>query len=269
MGVDEILRIVDDKKEEIRKADPLPKGTIQSLDEDYVLRYVHETTAIEGNTLTIGETQVVLEDGLVIAGKTMREHLEVLNIRKALQWLERKINSQEPITQNTILDLHGIILQGIGEEGEAGFYRRRAVRIRGSQHIPPNWVKVPELMDKFSDWVSTDSGDEHPIIFAAKAHVKLTGIHPFVDGNKRTGRLLTSLLLMRADYPPAMFTSANRLEYITALEDGYAGNVDPFVVIVGKAVEYMEDRYLEMINQERESQEILKERNSHEMDFDR
>lgn len=252
-AVEEALRRVDAKKREIDGARPLPAETLQSLRQTFVVRYAHETTAIEGNTLSLSETQVVLEDGITIGGKSIREHLEVLNIRDALQWLETVVGEDTPVDERTVLEMHRIIMAGI-LGNDAGSYRRHPVFIRGSWHVPPNWVKVPILMDAFGVWLREGRKDEHPVSFAAKAHVELVRIHPFADGNGRTARLLVNLLLMREGYPPAMYSADNRLEYIESLRETDGGDFSRFIVVTAKAVEFMEDRYLELIRQQREAE---------------
>jgi len=241
--VEEILRIVDQKKAAIDNARPLSPETLRSLKNDFTVRYAHETTAIEGNTLTIYETKVVLEDGITIGGKSIREHLEVLNIRDVLNWLEGIVQNNTSVTEDTVREIHRIVMKGILPDDA------------GAWHVPPNWVKVPELMQDFSAWLERGPGQEHPVVYAAKGHVELVRIHPFIDGNGRTARLLTSLLLVRSGYPPAMYTSGNRQEYMQALDKAHmTGDVSWFVTITAGAVEFMEDRYLELIRQNDEAQ---------------
>jgi Fic family protein len=253
LDVDDILAIVDEKKRQIDAARPLPSETLQSLKADFTVRYAHETTAIEGNTLDIYETRVVLEDGLTIGGKTVREHLEILNIRDALVWMEDLVQRKAPVTEDIIREMHRIVMKGILAE-DAGFYRRCPVYVSGARHVPPNWVKVPQLMAAFSAWLEQGHGNEHPVAFAARAHVELVKIHPFVDGNGRTARLLTSLLLLESGYPPAMYANSNRQDYIRALDHAHmSGDPSQFVIITAKAVEFMEDRYLNMIRQDHEA----------------
>jgi Fic family protein len=207
--MEQLLTRVTEKQDRLAKARPLPAESLRSLRDDFLVRYAHETTALEGNTLSLHETQVVLENGITIGGKLLREHLEVVNARDAMVWLENFVATSEPITEDTILRLHEIITQRI-LGSNAGVYRRQAVRIVGSAHIPPNSVKIPDAMEGFIKWVVQGVGEEHPIAFAAKAHVSLVGIHPFDDGNGRVSRMLVNLLLMRAGYPPALYSSTDR-----------------------------------------------------------
>lgn len=248
----EILARVDRKKMEIDQARPLGPTALGSLKADFTVRYAHETTAIEGNTLSLAETQVVLEDGVTIAGKSVREHLEVLNMRDALNWLERVVQDDASVTEHTVYEMHRIIMSGILKE-EAGFLRREPVYIVGSAHVPPNWVKLPDLMTDFSEWLSRGPAESHPVVFATRAHFELAQIHPFVDGNGRTARLLTNLLLMRHGYPPALYEAAQRAEYIQAIRLADDGDLGPFVACTARAVEVMADRYLTLITMAREA----------------
>lgn len=253
MTVEEALRVVDEKKREIDQARPLSPETLRSLEDDFTVRYAHNTTAIEGNTLSLTETQVIIEYGTTVGGKTVREHLEVLNMRDALEWLREVVKNAEPVTDRSVMAMHKIIMAGI-LKADAGFYRRQAVYIRGAEHVPPNWVKVSSLMEAFSDWLQAGPGKDHPVVFAAKAHLELARIHPFVDGNGRTARLLTNLLLMRYGYPPALYSATERQEYLDSIREADTGDISRFTVVTAKAVEFMEDRYLEMIRQAREAE---------------
>ncbi len=246
------LDTVDRKQRRIDDARPLPPATLRSLEDDFTIRYAHATTALEGNTLTLSETQVVLEKGITIGGKTVREHLEVLNMRDALGWLRGVAKSSEPVTDRTILEMHRIIMAGILKE-EAGFLRRQPVYIRGSNQVPPNWVKVPDLMEGLSERINQGRGEDHPVVFAAQVHLELVGIHPFVDGNGRTARLLTNLLLMRSGYPPAIYSATERREYLDAIREADSGSPDRFIALTAEAVEFMQDRYLLMIAQVEEA----------------
>lgn len=266
-SVDQLLMDLNAKKRQLDAARPLPTATLQSLKEDFIIRYAHETTALEGNTLSIYETKVVLEDGITIGGKTVREHLEVLNIRGALGWLESAARAQTPITEDTIRDLHQIVMQGILPD-EAGQYRRVPVYIRGALHVPPNWIKVPDLMRTFSEQLQQNTGD-HPVRVAAGAHIELVRIHPFIDGNGRTARLLTNLLLVRAGYPPALYTTDHRRDYMQALDTAtFHGDPEPFIMVTVQAVGRMADRYLEMIRQVEEGRQQAHDANEAEDEWE-
>lgn len=258
--MDDIQTVLDrltTKQMQIAKARPLPAETLRSLSDDFLIRYAHETTALEGNTLTLHETQVVLEQGITVAGKTLREHIEVTNVRDAWEWLDRLARDQKPITEEALLKLHEILMKGILRE-DAGMYRRQPVFIRGSRHVPPNWVKVPDMMAQFVTRVQEGPRGEHPVRFAAQAHIDLAAIHPFVDGNGRVSRMLVNLLLMRSGYPPALYTQTNRAAYLTALETAQVeGEANAFVRITAEATEFMLDRYLLVLRQIRDAEKKI------------
>ena len=217
MDIDDTLSRLTKKVALLANAPRLPAESLRSLTKDFLIRYAHETTAIEGNTLTLHETQVVLETGIVIAGKTLREHLEIVNAAGAMIWIEDAADAKVVVSEELILQLHEIMMRGILDR-DAGSYRRQAVRIAGSRHVPPNWVRMPEMMERFVMRIGEGAGVAHPIAFAAKAHVELAGIHPFVDGNGRVSRMMANLLLLQSGYPPALYESTNRVQYLETLE---------------------------------------------------
>ena len=246
-AMEAILERVTEKYNRLAIARPLPEESLQSLRDDFLVRYSHETTALEGNTLSLRETQVVLENGITIGGKFLREHLEVVNARDALVWLEDVASADDSVSEDTIVRLHKIIMQGI-LGADAGCYRRQAVRIVGSSHIPPNWVKVPDAMAVFIERLHQGLGEEHPISFAARAHINLAAIHPFVDGNGRVSRMLVNLLLMRSGYPPALYSATDRVQYLETLERAQVqGKDEGFIALTATAVETMLDRYLHLL----------------------
>ena len=246
--MESVLARVTEKYNRVANARPLPPESVQSLRDDFLVRYAHETTAIEGNTLTLHETQVVLENGITIGGKLLREHLEVVNARDAMVWIEDVATDHEPLTEGIILNLHEIITKGI-LGADSGSYRRHPVRITGSSLVPPNWVKVPDLMLEFVKRINQGAEGQHPISFASRAHIELAAIHPFIDGNGRVSRMIVNLLLMRSGYPPALYTATDRVQYLDTLEHAQVtGQEDGFVVVTTAAVEIMLDRYLEILD---------------------
>jgi len=245
MSLDKILQHLDIKKSKLDLARPLPPASVRSLMDDFRLRYTHETTAIEGNTLTLRETQAVLEHGITVHGKPLRDHLEVINANEALDWLNKAVESKEPASEMLVMEFHRILMKGILKE-DAGYYRRVPVFIKGAKHIPPNWRKVPSLMEELETWLK--EAKDHPVVLAAEAHIRLARIHPFVDGNGRTCRLLVNYILMQHGFPPALYTSENRDQYMQALDDVEGGDEEPFIRITAEATEWMLDRYLTIVN---------------------
>ena len=245
MSIDEVLHVVDAKKTKLDLARPLPSASVKSLIEDFRLRYTHETTAIEGNTLTLRETQAVLEHGITVHGKPLRDHLEVVNAYEALNWLDQTVGSKESPSEKLIMEFHRILMKGILKD-DAGYYRKVPVFIQGAKHIPPNWRKVPSLMEELESWLKV--AKEHPVVLAARAHIRLARIHPFVDGNGRTCRLLVNYILMQHGYPPALYTSENSDQYMTALDNVEEGDEESFIRITAEATEWTLDRYLAIVN---------------------
>jgi Fic family protein len=237
------------KYRELQQARPMPPMIIANLEEWLRVELTYTSNAIEGNTLTRAETAIVLEKGLTISGKPLREHLETTNHAGAYDWGKNFIKKKpHEIDENTILEIHRLILKGIDEE-EAGRYRRMSVRIAGSAVIFPNAVKVPALMQQFVTWLS-DKPKLHPAELAAQVHYQLVTIHPFSDGNGRTARLLMNLVLMQSGYPPAIIQPKERLSYIRALEQAQLGApIDDFENFIGKSVEHSLDLYLNAIRQ--------------------
>lgn len=254
-SVDELLAGLDAKKRQLDAGSPLPAVSLQSLMDDFLIRYAHETTAIEGNTLTLREAQVLLEDGTTVGGKTLREHLEVINVRSAWQVLQAMVRDQAPLTETALGELHRLLMQGILGD-EAGSYRRVPVYIRGALHVLPNWIKVRDLMHRFVGEFRERPPAEHPVRWAALAHIELASIHPFVDGNGRVSRMVVNWLLMREGWPPALYTMTERSHYLDALEEAqYHGRPDQFVQVTARAVQFILERVLEMTRQVEEGRQ--------------
>ena len=236
---------VDSLKRELDSKRPIPKETLKSLKESINLEWTYNSNGIEGNTLTLRETQVVLE-GITVGGKSIKEHLEAINHEKAILFLDDLIKDNEPISEWNIKNIHQLILKDIDNEN-AGRYRKENVTIKGATHIPPDYLKVPELMEKLILTYNTWS-EYHPIIQAALLHGELVKIHPFVDGNGRTSRLLMNLDLMNSGYNPVIIKKESRLKYYEALDKAHTtGNYTDFIKLVTKLEVEMLKKYLELL----------------------
>ena len=236
---------VDKLKEMLDKKRPLSKETIKSLKESVNLEWTYNSNGIEGNTLTLRETQVVLE-GITVGGKSIKEHLEAINHEKAILYLDEIVKDENPITEWHIKNIHQLILKDIDNEN-AGRYRKENVAIKGAIHIPPDYLKIPELMEKLILTYNTWSG-YHPIIRASLLHGELVKIHPFIDGNGRTSRLLMNLDLMNSGYNPVIIKKESRLKYYEALDKAHTtGNYTDFVKLVTKLEVEMLKKYLELL----------------------
>lgn len=238
--IKEILQRIDQKKAHLDSLRPLPKELIQNLDEWFNIELAYNSNAIEGNTLSKSETQIVIEKGLTISGKSLKEHLEAINHSFALKFIQ-EISKEKNINLNDILQIHNLILKGI-DHINSGIYRKIQVKISGSDVELPSPLKVPELMEEFSEWLNKST--EHPIIKAADAHYKLVKIHPFIDGNGRTARLLMNLILLQNGYSLTVIENSQRKEYIDAIQNADKGNIDDFYKLICSAVEKSLDTYL-------------------------
>lgn len=242
---DNYFNEIDELKKKLDNKRPIPKETLRSLEESINLEWTYNSNGIEGNTLTLRETQVVLE-GITVGGKSIKEHLEAINHEKAILYLNDLVKEKNPITEWNIKSIHQLILKDIDDEN-AGRYRRDNVTIKGATHIPPDYLKVPELMEKlvlnYENW-----NDFHPIIQAALLHGELVKIHPFVDGNGRTSRLLMNLDLMNHGYNPVIIKKEDRLEYYEALDKAHTtGDYTDFVKLITKLEIVMLRKYLELL----------------------
>ncbi|MBM94666.1 MAG: cell filamentation protein Fic [Oceanospirillaceae bacterium] len=227
---------LDALKAKLDEHRPLDKAVTASLHEELVLQWTYHSNAIEGNTLTLKETKVALE-GITIGGKTLREHFEAINHRDAILMVEELVEKQQPLDEWTIKNLHQLVLKNIDSEN-AGRYREVNVLISGAEHRPPNAIQVPEQMAAFSDWCSNQAQQLHPIERAARVHGEFVKIHPFVDGNGRTSRLLMNLELMKAGFPATVIEVGQRLDYYLALDHAHCtGDYTDFIQLVTNAVE--------------------------------
>lgn len=234
------------KKLELDSFRPLSPALIRNLEEWFKVELTYISNAIEGNTLTRRETAMVIEKGITVGGKTLREHLEAKNHAEAIDFIASLASKKtNKLSEKDILAIHEIILKGIDDEN-AGYYRSVPVRISGSAVVLPNPRKVPDLMAEFADWLIKNH-KEHPVWLAGEAHYRLTTIHPFVDGNGRTARLLMNLLLIMHGYPPAIIQKTARLSYISSLEKAQLGGAkEQYEKIIMKAVNRSLDIYLEV-----------------------
>jgi len=213
------------KKEQIDQFRPLPAALVKNLEEWFLIELTYTSNALEGNTLTRKETAAVVEKGLTIGGKSLVEHLEAANHAKALTDTMALAGSKtSDLTENDILTIHNTILRGIDDDN-AGHYRSIPVRISGSPVVLPNPKRVPDHMQQFITEITAEN-NKHPVELAAQAHYQLVTIHPFVDGNGRTARLLMNLILLQHGYPPALIRTRDRMKYISSLEKAQLGGPD-------------------------------------------
>ncbi len=240
-----LLTTIDANKALIDAARPLPTHTVASLREKLMLEWTYHSNAIEGNTLTLRETKVVLE-GITVGGKSLREHFEATNHRDAILYVEDIVSKAEALSEWQIRNIHRLVLKGIDGD-EAGQYRRENVVIAGASTTPPDFLHLPAEMAALMGWYET-AETLHPVERAAELHTRFVKIHPFVDGNGRTGRLLLNFELMKTGYPPAIIRKEDRLAYYDALDIACAsGDYSDITALVAASVQRSLDVYLDVL----------------------
>lgn len=241
------IGLVDEYKQNIDSFRPLSENALAQLKAYFKVSLTYTSNAIEGNSLTLTETKIIIEDGLTIGGKPMRDHLEVIGHSDAYDLLYNLANNHE-ITEKEILLLHHLFYKNINEE-KAGVYRDCNVIITGSDFELPKFSEVPKLMKNFSDNVSKMKEQYHPVEFAARLHEGLVTIHPFVDGNGRAARLLMNLALLQAGYNITIIPPIVRNDYIDALKEAQINNnKEPFVNFISEMVLESQKDYLRLLN---------------------
>lgn len=217
MEIKEKIKQIDKLKSWLDSFRPLSFDVVAELKKYYDVKFTYNSNAIEGNTLTQSETEMVLEKGITIGGKTLSEHLEVIGHKEAIDYIEELARKGTEISEHEIRNIHHLILQGTDREN-AGTYRTLDVRAAGTEHIYPAHFLVSELMKDFVNWTQSDEAKSlHPMTFATEVHYRFVSIHPFKDGNGRTARLLMNLALLRAGYPIAIISNELRPDYIESL----------------------------------------------------
>lgn len=237
-------RILEKKIKYENNKSKISSVTLSSYEKDFELKFTHNSTAIEGNTLTLMETKVVLEDGVSIGGKELREIYEVINHKKAYEYVKKCIAENKPLTENTVKDLHTILTENIIV---GGIYRNQEVRISGAGFTPPAGNEMYMQIKCFYEELNNKS-DLNPIELAAWTHAEFVRIHPFIDGNGRTSRLLMNYQLLSYGFLPVSIDKETRLEYYNSLEE-YAvnGNLQPFADLIADLEEQHLDEYLRLL----------------------
>ena len=232
-----------DKVQVLKKARPLPNIALQKIKEALSIEWTYNSNSIEGNTLSLRETQMVLQEGVTIKGKSLREHFEAKNHEHAIDYLYTLVNDDYVLTGKDILSLHGLVLRSI-EDDFAGRLRNAGVRISGANFIPPNARKVSQLFDELVDFVITNPLKLNSIELATFFHHKFVWIHPFFDGNGRTVRLVMNLILMKEGFPPAIILKNDRKKYYEALNQANNGNYSKLMLLMCQALERTLNIYL-------------------------
>jgi Fic family protein/DNA-binding Xre family transcriptional regulator len=217
--INEELKSIDSLKNKWDKCRPLNRLQLKKMEEYFYTSYTYESNRIEGNTLTLQETHLVINEGITIGGKSMSEHLEAINHKEAIELIKDLVLNKTPLNSYRLKQLHQLILKGV-DTRNAGKYRDVPVRISGSSHIPPEPYMIEKMMEDFFMFYETHKSALHPVILAAEMHERLVSIHPFIDGNGRTSRLIMNLILLQNGYTIANLKGnlTDRMSYYNALE---------------------------------------------------
>ena len=235
-----LLQKIEEKKKRLDKQRPLPQDALQNLLEDIRLRHTYHSDAIEGNTLTLQETKLVLEEGITIGGKPLKDHMEARNDAEAFDLMMDLINSKKELSQEIIQQLHECMTKGILQC--PGQYRTGDVRVTGTDVRPPSYLKVISLMDNYIKNIK--EGKQHPLQKAAYIHHELVRIHPFYDGNGRVARLLINFYLMTEGYHIIIVKKEDRKKYYQALHKADHGDLSELILFIMKAVHESLQYYL-------------------------
>lgn len=244
-GIEKQLERIHEKKRELDEKRPLPSYVLRSIKESMTLEWTYNSNSIEGNTLTLQETKMVIEEGFTIKGKSLREHFEAVNHQEAIEYVENLISDSYILKESDILEVHNLVLQKI-EKDFAGRFRTSGVRISGANFVPPNALRVSDFVTELIDWAN--NSDLDILIKSAVFHHRFVWIHPFFDGNGRTARLLFNLLLMKEGFPPAIILKNDRKKYYDALNFANNGDYAKLVLLILQAAERSLDIYLSSLN---------------------
>lgn len=238
--IDELLRRVNDCR-------PLTGGEVARLRDEFLIEFTYDSNAIEGNTLTLQETALIINEGITIAEKPLKDHLEVIGHKEAYFYVEDLVKQKLPLSEKVIKDIHSIVL--MDKPQDKGIYRHVPVRIMGAVHTPPEPWAVPVQMEQLLADYCGNMQKLHPIERAALFHLRFEGVHPFIDGNGRTGRLLLNLELMKEGYPAINVKFADRRKYYDCFTAYHqlGGNPQAMVELVAGYVAEVLERYLSVI----------------------
>lgn len=239
-----LFTAIDEMKVELDRRRPLTSGELKRLQDEFLVEFTYNSNAIEGNTLTLQETGLALE-GVTIDKKPLKDHLEAVGHRDAFFYVVSLVSDKVELSERIIREIHSLVLMDRPED--KGVYRRIPVKIMGAHHKPPQPYLVPVQMERLVADLSRDN--RHIIETAARFHLNFEGIHPFIDGNGRTGRLILNLMLMQAGYPPIDIKFADRRKYYSCFDSYYRDNdASPMVNMVGAYVKERLSQYLRLLH---------------------
>ena len=241
------LQEIDNLKAKIDSFRPLSENILKQIKAYFKISFTYTSNAIEGNTLSLSETKIIIEDGITIGGKPVKDHLEVIGQANAYDLLFDIAQNEKDITEQTILKLHHMLYNNI-DEAKSGKYRDCNVLITGSEYELPKHDKLPELMQEFCAKIPVKKENLHPVEFSAWLHERLVSIHPFIDGNGRTARLIMNLALLQAGYNIITIPPVVRNDYIFGLQEAQLkNNIQPFTNFISEMVLEAQKEYLRII----------------------
>jgi Fic family protein len=242
-STERMLDIIDRKMKELETRRPLTEGEVERLREQFVVEYTYNSNAIEGNTLTLRETDLVLR-GLTIGQKPLKDHMEAVAHKEAFEFVSELVKDKVPMSESIIKQIHYLVLAD--KKDDRGVYRRVPVRIMGAQHEPVQpYLIQPKMEQLLIDFAEST---EHIVTKLARFHIEFEGIHPFIDGNGRTGRLLVNMEFMKVGFPPINIKFTDRIAYYNAFDEYYIKhNLSAMEKLFAKYVNERLDMYLKML----------------------
>lgn len=240
-----LIPIIEEKLEELNKRRPLTEGELERLNEEFLTEYIYNSNAIEGNTLTLRETDIVLR-GLTIDQKSLKEHLEVIGHKEAFDYVKQLVSKNAQISEKLIKDIHYLVLAD--KKQDRGIYRRVPVQIMGAAHEPVQpYLIIPRMEELLEQY---EKSKEDIVTKLARFHIEFEGIHPFIDGNGRTGRLLINLELMKAGFPPIDIKFTDRLKYYNAFDEYHVKNsISAMADMFARYINQRLDMYLSILDE--------------------
>jgi Fic family protein len=241
-----MFKKVDQLKSKLNKYRPLTSEEVKRLRKEFLVEFTYNSNAIEGNTLTLHETAMVLNEGITIGEKPLKEHLEAIGHKEAFYYIEELVKEKTKLTEKVIKDIHTLVLMDKAEH--KGKYRRIPVTIQGAAHKPPQPFLVPVQMEQLIKEFESNMKDMHPIEKSALFHLKFEGVHPFIDGNGRTGRMILNLELMKEGYPPINIKFKDRKKYYESFTNYYINNNSSMLTnMIKKYVEEELEKYISIL----------------------
>ncbi len=235
-----LIALIEQKMEQLKAKRPFTQAELERLNQEFMVEYTYNSNAIEGNTLTLRETDLVMK-GLTIDKKPLKDHLEAIGHKEAFEYVVTLVKEKVDLTENVIKDIHYLVL--MDKKEDRGIYRRIPVSILGAKHQPVQPYMIMPKMEELL--INYKESREHIITKLARFHIEFEGIHPFIDGNGRTGRLLVNLELMKAGYPPIDIKFTDRMSYYKAFDEYYVNdNLSTMELMFAKYINVMLDKYL-------------------------